>query len=113
MTSVSPDGSQHPDDAFHARWAAALTDLELDVAEAEASLHADHAPAPSTDWQPPTNLGPLPASLRTRAEALLARQTEVARQVTEAAALSRRHARAVQSMRANGPARPVYVDMAG
>ncbi|WP_127126568.1 hypothetical protein [Georgenia sp. SYP-B2076] len=98
---------------FHARWAAALTELELDVAEAEASLNADHLATRTTPWQAPTDLGPLPAELRTRAETLLARQMEVARQVTEAARLSRRHARAVQAMRANGPARPVYVDMAG
>ncbi|WP_185972481.1 hypothetical protein [Georgenia yuyongxinii] len=55
----------------------------------------------------------MPASLRTRAAALLERQTEVARQISEAASMNRRQARAVQAMRASGPARPVYVDMAG
>jgi hypothetical protein len=106
-------GHRRGDDAFHARWVDALTALELDVADAEASLTGDHTPERRDPWTPPEGLGPMPASLRTRAEALLERQTEVARQITEAASMSRRQARAVQAMRANGPARPVYVDMAG
>ncbi|MFD1505472.1 hypothetical protein ACFSBG_07280 [Georgenia yuyongxinii] len=101
------------EEGFHARWVAALTELEVDVAEAERSLTGDHMPERRDPWQPPQELGPMPASLRTRAQALLERQTEVARQVAEAAAMSRKQARAVQAMRANGPARPVYVDMAG
>ncbi|GAA1648118.1 hypothetical protein [Georgenia ruanii] len=106
-------GHRRGDDAFHARWVDALTELELDVADAEASLTGDHTPSRRDPWTPPEGLGPMPASLRTRAEALLERHTEVARQITEAASMSRRQARAVQAMRANGPARPVYVDMAG
>ncbi|MPV38440.1 hypothetical protein [Georgenia subflava] len=113
MTSRPATSGPASDDLFHERWVAALTALEVDVDEAERSLTGDHVPAGRDPWTPPGGLGPLPAALRTRAEELLARQLEVARQVTEAASMGRRQARAVQAMRANGPARPVYVDMAG
>ncbi|WP_448070885.1 hypothetical protein [Georgenia yuyongxinii] len=92
---------------------AALAELEIGVEEAKRSLTGDHLPERRDPWTPPHDLGPMPASLRTRAQTLLDRQTEVARQIAEAAAMSRKQARAVQAMRANGPARPVYVDMAG
>jgi hypothetical protein len=113
-TPAAPDGGNTGDAAeWHGRWVAALAALELDVAEAEANLAHDHLPPAKDPWTPPAGLGPLPAALRTRAQVLLERQTEVARQLAEAASMSRRQARAVQAMRAGGPARPVYIDAAG
>lgn len=119
MTSVSPEpngpGPTTPEtsaDAFHDRWVAVLTELELDVDDAESSLRANQPP-PARPWTPPSGIGPMPASLRIRAEALVSRQTEVARQISEAASMGRKQARAVRSMRAMGPAVPVYVDTAG
>lgn len=102
-----------PELTFEQRWEAALAEFELDLAEAAACLNADHTPAARDPWQPPAGLGPLPASLRTRAETLLARQIEVGRQLAEAASLSRRQASVLRTMRTAGPARPLYVDMAG
>lgn len=98
---------------WEARWAQALGDLELEVDQAEALLAVDHLPEGQRGWVPPRGLGPLPASLRTRAEALVQRQTEVAQRLAEAACHARRHATAAQALRAQGPARPVYVDTAG
>lgn len=124
MSSVSADlpaaGSTdlHPvvAPAWEAAWSHALTELELDVAQAEALLRADHeatAAVRTHPWAPPTGLGPLPASLAQRAQALLDRQLDVARRTAEAALLSRRHLVAVDAMRERPPAVPVYLDTEG
>ncbi|GEA90139.1 hypothetical protein [Cellulomonas cellasea] len=102
--------------AWDAAWSHALTELELDVAEAEALLRADHAgpvELRSQQWVPPTGLGPLPAPLVERAQALLDRQLDVARRTAAAALLSRRHLVAVDAMRERPPAVPVYLDTQG
>jgi hypothetical protein len=99
-------------------WVRALDDLELDVAAAERLLGQVHAgvDAPRPDlsgrWTPPSGLGPLPASLRERATALLHRQIEAARAVTVELGATRRHAVAVQAMSVRPEARPLFVDRA-
>jgi len=106
---------------WEATWSAALTDLELDLAQSEALLRANHlADAVSVTetrgvvaWHPPVGLGPLPASLQTRAQALLDRQLDVGRRIAEAANLSRRQAAAAEGMRSRPPAVPVYLDTEG
>jgi hypothetical protein len=100
-------------DVFRTRWEAALTELELDVAETEAMLAGDHITLPAGPWVPPSNLGPLPEPLRARAQQLLERQTEVAQRLGEALVLSRRQARLTEVLKAGGPRRPVYLDAAG
>jgi hypothetical protein len=114
-------------DRWTVAWTRALEDLELDVAAAESLLvaarHGREVPAvhgpvavgatgpdARPDWRPPTGLGPLPASLQSRAQALLDRQVDVARRTAEAALLSRRHSQAAEAMRARPPAVPVYLD---
>ena len=93
-------------------WEAALTRLELDVASAEQLLALDHiADAPPKPWHPPTGLGPLPRPLVDRARALLDRQVETGRRLSEAAALSRRHSHAAQELRSAAPPLPVYLDL--
>ncbi len=106
------------EDAWHARWEAALQALELDVDAAEALLRTAHLPdvgevARVATWAPPAAMGPLPVALHDRARALLDRQLDVARRTAEAAALSRRHLGAAQAMRARPAASPVYVDVQG
>ncbi|MGV8978409.1 MAG: hypothetical protein ACOH17_10220 [Cellulomonas sp.] len=101
-----------------AAWSAALTELELDVEQAEALLRADHVVATGptaavATWRPPLTLGPMPASLVTRAQAILGRQLDVARRTGEAANLSRRQAAAAEGMRSRPPAAPVYIDAEG
>ncbi|PVU84182.1 hypothetical protein DDP54_10640 [Cellulomonas sp. WB94] len=106
-----------PVPTWETAWSAALAVLELDVAQAEAQLAAAHTSAPVLTspraWAPPVGLGPLPASLKTRAEALLDRQISVGRRIAEAANLSRRQAAAAEGMRSRPPAVPVYLDTEG
>ena len=119
MSSVSADLLSHlAAPAWDAAWSAALTELELDVAQAEALLRVDHEPATGPTgavarWRPPVALGPMPASLVTRARAILDRQLDVARRTGEAANLSRRQAAAAEGMRSRPPAAPVYFDAEG
>ena len=94
-------------------WSDALAELELGVDEAEALLRAGNDPTPAAaPWQPPTNLGLLPAPLRERAQALVARQLHVARSLAEAAELSRQHLRVLDKVRLVPEATPVYLDTA-
>lgn len=116
-----------PTDRWTVAWTRALEDLELDVAAAESLLVAARhgrevpvvhgpdlvavaEPGARPAWRPPSGLGPLPASLQSRAQALLERQLDVARRTAEAALLSRRHSQAAEAMRARPPAVPVYLD---
>lgn len=106
-----------PAPSWTAEWGRALHDLELDVEHAEALLRALHSGAESADapapWSPPSNLGPLPESLRERAQQVLARQLELTAQVAAAAVRSRRDlvlARRIEGTPA--PSQPMYVDAA-
>jgi hypothetical protein len=119
MTAV-PVGASVGAATWSAAWADALGELEMTVDEAEALLHAAHAPAAAdlagavrVVWTPPSHLGQLPAPLVERATALLQRQLRVAAQLAEAAAHSRRQLRAVETMRATAEASPVYIDTDG
>ncbi len=116
MTAVLAGvGSAAP--AWDTAWSDALAELELSVDEAEALLRAGHAertgPLRAATWQPPSGLGQLPAPLVDRARAILTRQLRVAQQLAEAAAHSRRQLRAVDGMRADSEASPVFIDTAG
>lgn len=103
--------------AWESAWADALHDLEIDVEVAEGLLRSAHLPSVNdvqlVAWRPPSGLGPLPASLLARAQALLSRQIEVARLAGEAASLSRRHLAAADAMRARPAAVPMYLDANG
>ena len=97
-------------------WTAALDELELDVAAAEAMLADDHRHAehePASLWKPPTELGALPLELRPRADEILTRQLRAAEEI------ARRMVATRQQMTMNakietGEAvkRPVYLDCA-
>ncbi len=103
---------------FDAAWVDALTNLEMDVATAEAMLDNDHLPsveavAQLAAWRPPTGLGPLPASLQDRAQTLANRQQSAAEAITRAMVANRRHLAALNQIRETPPSRPVYLDMEG
>ena len=113
MTGVSPVGGSTPGGytAYHphppvpqpggapererggrrapADWREALTELEGDVLEAEQALAHDRSDEiaawgrRSTDWVPPSGLGPVPADLRERAARLLQHQLAVAEALVE------------------------------
>ena len=111
-TTLARLGSTAP--GWTIAWSNALAELELGVDEAEALLRAGHAPETVVHpWQPPTNLGQLPAPLRQRAQALLTRQLHVARGLAEAADQSRRQLRLLEKVRVAPEATPVYLDTAG
>ncbi|KQS68930.1 hypothetical protein ASG41_05145 [Modestobacter sp. Leaf380] len=60
----------------------------------------------STDWVPPSGLGPLPADLRERAARLLQHQLAVAEALVEGITQSRRQ-RDVAARMSQNPTRPV------
>lgn len=93
-------------------WGDALDALEIDLALAEQMLTLDRIAAdPPRRWAPPANLGPMPASVVDRARALLDRQFEMSRRLSEAAALSRRQLNAATALRTRSEAVPVYLDV--
>ena len=104
-------------DQWRAAWAAALDELEADVEVVEAVLEDDHRhrdlPAASS-WAPPTGLSPLPADLRPRADAILARQLAAARELSTALTANRRQAAFAAKVEAGhqGKATPSYLDCA-
>ncbi len=109
-----------PDDAdvWLSRWEQALADFELDLEATQSLLRAAHLPdvaevAQVAAWRPPADLGPLPAPLLRRAQALLESQLEVAALVAQAAAASRRQLATTRALRARPEAVPVYLDAQG
>lgn len=109
MTAPGPEG------AWDVAWSAALDDLELDVAHVEhllLRLPARTEALPSQAWAPPAGLGPLPGSLRARAEALLERQTAAAEALVRAVLGNRRHAALLERIETGERAdvSPAYVD---
>ena len=101
--------------AWDAAWAAALERAELDAAEVEAMLarlraEPDHAPDVPAPWSPPPRLGPLPASMAVRAQAVLKRHQRLADELNVAITENRRHRRALASLRPREAAAPVYID---
>ncbi|NUU18958.1 hypothetical protein HP550_17035 [Cellulomonas humilata] len=114
VTSGAPAGAVT--DLWVAAWSEALDELELDLAGAEAVLRDAHLAsvgevARAAAWHPRSDLGPLPAALHVRAQALLDRQLDTARRTAEAITRSRRQiaaTRALQGRPADTAA--VYVD---
>ena len=101
------------DGDWHAAWVSALDELELDVEQTERMLRCaswDTAPA-RTGWAPPALAGQLPADLRARAAAILARQLSASDELTRTISGNRRLA-ALSSRLDPGTRRerPVYLD---
>ena len=100
-------------------WHEVLETLEGDVLQAEQTLarsRADEIAAwgrRSTDWVPPSHLGPLPDDLRERAAQLLQHQLAVAEELVERVTQSRRQ-RDVAARMSYAPTRPVaaFIDRA-
>ncbi|WP_231384268.1 hypothetical protein [Cellulomonas sp. URHD0024] len=103
------------DVAWIAAWSNALDALELDVDSADELLRTAHLTsvqdvARASAWQPPQDLGPLPASLEVRARALLRRQLETSRRVGQAVVVSRRQLAATRALSFRDPEAAVYFD---
>jgi hypothetical protein len=101
---------------WHQAWAAALDELEADVAQVEALLVEDHRvrDLPVADpWAPPQDLGPLPLDLRPRADAILSRQIAATQAIAVALTTGRRQAEMLSRVESGAvPRRPAYVDCA-
>ncbi len=100
-------------------WPVVLDALEGDVYEAEETLARGRAEEiaawgrRSSDWIPPSNLGPLPDDLRERAARLLQHQLAVAEALVERITQSQRQ-RDVAARMSYAPTRPVaaFIDRA-
>jgi hypothetical protein len=98
-------------------WPAVLEALEGDVFEAQETLARGRAEEiaawgrRSTDWIPPSNIGPLPDDLRERAARLLQHQLAVAEELVERITQSQKQ-RDVAARMSYAPTRPVasFVD---
>jgi hypothetical protein len=100
-------------------WHEALTELEGEVLAAEETMARGRAEEiaawgrRSTDWVPPTGLGPVPDDLRERAIHLLQHQLAVAEALIERITQSQKQ-RDVAARMSYGPSRPVasFIDRA-
>jgi hypothetical protein len=103
---------QEPGPPPNRAWSEALDALEGDVLDVERTLARGRAEEiaawgrRSTDWIPPSGLGPLPDDLRERAARLLQHQLAVAEELVERITQSRKQ-RDVAARMHYGPARPV------
>jgi hypothetical protein len=94
-------------DATLERWTELLEELEHDAAHAgdDAELAA---------WRPPADLGPIPAELRARAEALLDAQAVAMATVVAAQRSTARHLAALRTVpQGRGETGPLYLDASG
>jgi hypothetical protein len=101
---------------WRSAWVAALDEMEIDVAAAEAMLADDHRHAehpPANLWQAPTDLGALPLELRPRADEILTRQLRAAEEIARRMVTTRQQM-AMNARIETGEAvkRPVYLDCA-
>jgi len=98
----------------HQAWETALDRIELDLIRAERSVDSPALLGELTTWHQPDDYGPIPSSLRPRAEDILARQREVLRVL--GGRLGRTAQRQavvddVTSVSTGSPAGAVYVDV--
>lgn len=118
---MSPDAEASrsaEDTAAHARWVAALADLEatLDDATGTDTTGTDTTVAgttagTATPWSAPTGLGPVPRDLVGRASRLLAAQRDRITAVEDARRVTLEHLGALRAVHATRtPQAAVYLD---
>lgn len=119
MSSVAVGALGAPTGTWEAAWSAALDAVELDAAQVEAMVlrlraDAEHVPEAPRPFLPPAGLGPLPASLAVRAQAVLERHQRMATDLTRAMVENQRQRRATAALAGATAtsAVPVYVDTA-
>src|SRR6478735_2976568 len=116
MSAAHPDTEGTGRTSTH-DWPGLLDGLEGELFEAERVLARDRADEiaawgrRSSDWVPPSALGPLPDDLRERAARLLQHQLAVAERLVERITQSQRQ-RDVAARMSYGPGRPIaaYID---
>ncbi len=118
MTTIRSTGWSGPEQRGRT-WHTVLDDLEGEVLEAQETLARDRAEEiatwgrRSTDWVPPSGLGPFPDDLRERAARLLQHQLAVAEALVERITQSQKQ-RDVAARMSYAPTRPVasFIDRA-
>ena len=123
MSSVSADTTT-------TRWEAVLDELETDIQRTQELLvRPPTATEPQTgpdaegptiadlllaaQWVPPTDLGPLPDCLRSRAEAVVNQQRELTKTLNETLVTTRAHLRVTDTLRRRNAPQAVYLDTLG
>jgi hypothetical protein len=93
-------------DATLERWSALLDELERDV-------ESDGARG-GTPWRPPTGLGPIPAQLIERAQAIAAAQQDTITELEDEQRSIRRHLTAMRNLpQHRNETGPLYLDASG
>ena len=98
----------------HEAWEVALDRVELDLIRAERAVESGTGLARIDDWQVPDYYGPIPVSLRPRAEEILARQQRALRRISEqlsSTAQTQALVDGVARLSPRGSDQPVYVDV--
>ncbi|HCB04003.1 MAG TPA: hypothetical protein PLZ93_13670 [Nocardioides sp.] len=75
----------------HEAWQVALDRIELDLIRAERALDTGTGLARLDEWEVPDYYGPIPVSLRPRAEEILARQRQTVRRLSEQLGVNAQH----------------------
>jgi hypothetical protein len=98
----------------HEAWEVALDRIELDLIRAEQAMANGTGLDRLDEWRVPDYYGPIPVSLRPRAEEILARQRRVLRQIAERLNVTAQHQSIVDGVaRLNTSASDlaIYVDV--
>ncbi len=74
---------EEPTASRHEAWEVALDRVELDLIRTEQAIEAGTGLARLDQWHVPDYYGPIPVSLRPRAEEILARQQRAVRRISE------------------------------
>ena len=101
-------------DPRHEAWEVALDRIELDLVRAERAIESGAGLARVDVWREPDYYGPIPVSLRSRAEEILARQQRTMRRLTELLGVTAQHQAIVEGAAALSTPNPdlaVYVDV--
>ena len=98
----------------HEAWEVALDRVELDLVRAERALEKGAGPVRLDEWRVPDYYGPIPVSLRPRAEQILERQRRAIRHIAEQLGVTAQHQALVDgvtSLSTRGSEQAVYVDV--
>lgn len=93
-----PFGRGTDQETSHAEWEVVLDRIELDVMRAEHRLAQGVALTIFDRWDAPANHDPLPASLRERAEQLVARQHACLEEMSQLLGTTYRHLAAAEAL---------------
>jgi len=107
-------GLADPTASRHEAWQVALDRIELDLIRAERALAAGTGLARLDEWQVPDYYGPIPVSMRPRAEEILARQQQALRRISEQLGVNAQHQAIVDSasrLSARTSDQAIYVDV--